>query len=108
MRLDASDLLPSSLATKSDVPDRAIVPRLRCSSSRVMPTPESVITSRGGSSYERSVMLSAGAASSACGSVNEANRSFSSASPALEMSSRRKTSLGGQLRACGLATDRWW
>ena len=73
-------------------PDRAIVPRLRMSSSFPMPMPVSAIVSVFASG-SASITISSGTSGAPIGSPTTWRcRSFSSASEALESSSRRKTS----------------
>ena len=75
------------------MPERAIVPRLFTRSALVIPTPESAIVSVLASLSGIRWMNSSGSAASAALSVREAWRILSSASEALEISSRIATSL---------------
>ena len=82
-----------SASMNAFVPDRAIVPRLLTRSALVMPTPESRIVSVPAALSGMRRMKSSGSDSSRLLSVSASWRILSSASDALEMSSRMATSL---------------
>lgn len=78
------------LERKSAVPDLAMVPRLLTRSARVMPSPVSLMVSRRRAASALMRTPSSRVAASTPGSVSDISRILSSASDALEISSRRK------------------
>ena len=86
---DASPLLSLTASANLAVPDRAIVPSELSISSRPMPTPVSSITMVRASASPRTRMRSSPVS---LPSVIALKRALSSASEALDTSSRRKTS----------------
>ena len=92
MRLSPSDC-DWSISMNFAVPDRAIVPRDETRSSRVMPMPVSSMTSVLDAGSPLICIFISPFAAMTSGLDTDVNRSLSSASDALDTSSRRKTSL---------------
>jgi hypothetical protein len=91
-RLDLAASARRGSGRNSRVPERAMVPRFSITSSRVMPMPlSSMVSVRASSSRRMSMPLAVGSATSL--RVSARKRALSRASEALEISSRRKTSL---------------
>ena len=78
---------------KAFVPDLAMVPRLNTSSSRLMPTPVSSMVNVLSILLAVMLMRICGSDSRTLGSVMDSYRILSRASDALEISSRKNTSL---------------
>ena len=82
-----------------------MVPKFFCSSSLVMPTPESIMTSFFWSLTGRMVMFKSGAASNTVESVKASKRVFSMASPLFEQSSYSRQRLRNAHDACCEANE---